>query len=172
MNYNWWIINGWAGFLRPHLLPYWIAISFLYSSCVVRLAFGVYKIKKEDYLLFKVSLCVFVISFCFFVFQSALSYVFTTLMRFYGPYDGYARKWGSYGMSIYQHFGFFVFTLLTVCICSFLTYKVNSQVTAKLINNINENKIKALLFISIFTSPLVFLLSLKEVMQTLFPIWW
>ena len=156
MNYKWHIVTGWARFLRPDSLPYWIVLMFLYSLLVVRLAFSIFKLEKGEHSLLKIALRVFIISFCFFVLQSALSHVYTTLMRFYGPNNSLGRIWSSSGTSINEHDGSFNFTFVTVCICACLTYKANRRFTAKLINENNVDLGVAVLFISFFTSPLVF----------------
>jgi len=169
MNYNWHIVAGWAIFLKPRILPYWMALVFLYSLLVVRLTFAIFKIKKGEYSLLKVSACVSLISFCFFVLQSALSHVFTTLMRFYGPYNGYVRYWEIYGESVFEHSGFFTFSVITYCICAFLIHKANTKFTAKLISDTGINRSEALFRISILTSPLIFFVPLRWFGHILFP---
>lgn len=173
MKYQWQLFAGWIIVLRPYILPFWLILIFLYSLVTVKIILGILKFSKKTYSLFKVSLRVSIISFGLFVLECALTHIFTTLMHFNEPKYGYIAARDGFGLSIYEHAGFFIFTLLSVFVCMYVSYRLNSRFTIHyLTTESNTNKNRAILLISILTSPLVFFITLKELLYILFPINW
>lgn len=167
----WFDFTGWTNMLLPYILPFWLILTFLYSLLIVKIVLTIYRFPKETYSFFKVSLTVSIISFCTFVLECALTHIFATLMRFNDPKYGFVTSRNEFGLSIYQNVGFFIFTLATICICLFITYRLNLHFTVPRLPKI-ENYRYAILIISVLTSPLIFLVSLEQVLQILFPIRW
>jgi len=172
MKNEWIQFKGWGIMLRLYILPFWFVIIFLFSLFIVKMILGVYKFPKAAYSLFKVSLSVSVISFCLFMLESILTHVFAVLMRFNDPEYGFMAVSDSFGLSVYENVGFFVFTFLTVCVCVYLSYIFNSRFTTRILPAIEKSKGRAVLFISIFTSPLIFFVPMKQLLINLFPVKW
>ena len=158
--------------LRPYILPFWIILIFLYTLSISKVVLEVFKIPKEEYSFFKMSLSAFIISFCIFVLECIFTHVFTTLMHFNDPQYGFIAASDSFGLSIYENIGFFIFTLISVCFCVCIIYKLNLRFTMQYLQVASENRNNAILLISILTSPLVFFIPLKQLLYVLLPIKW
>lgn len=172
MKNEWLQFTGWSTILCPDTLPIWLILVFLYTVLTVKVVLGIFKIPKETYSLFKVSLCVYLISFCVFILECALTHIFVTLRHFNDPSYGFIAARDSFGLSIYENISFFIFTFISVCICIYLTYRLNIQFTVKYLTDSGSNKYHAILLISILTSPLIFFISLEKLLEILIPINW
>jgi|AGTN01.2.fsa_nt_gi hypothetical protein len=172
MKNEWLHFTGWVNMLRPYILPFWMILIFFYTLLINKLVLGVFKIPKETYSLFEFSLCTSIICFCAFLLECVFTHVFVTLMHFNDPKYGFVTVRDSFGISIYENISFFVFTFISVCFCTYITYKLNSRFTMQHLTIPSENKNQAILFISILTSPLVFFISLRQALSILIPIRW
>jgi len=172
VNNEWLQFTGWVNMLRPYILPFWFILIFLYSMLTVKVILGFFRYPKETYSLFKVSLCVSLISFFVFILEFVLMHIFMTFRHFNDPNYGFIAARDSFGLSIYGNISFFIFTFISVCICVYLTYKLNMRFTDKYLTDTAINKKFAILLISVFTSPLIFFIPLKQLLKILIPFNW
>ena len=172
MKYDWLYLSGWVNMLLPYILPFWIILTFVYGLLINTLVLKLFKIPKETYSLFKVSICVSAISFCTFLIECIFTHVFTTLMHYNDPKYGFVDVRDGFGLSIYENTVFFIFTLISVCFCIYITYKLNCRFTTQLLANYNGNKKPTIIFISLLTSPFVFFVPLKDLLYMMIPIQW
>lgn len=172
MTYYWLNLTGWGNMFNPFFLPFWLVFVFLYLLLTVNIILGFSDFPENTYSLSKVTLCVFIISFCLFVNEYILTHIYATLKHFNAPQ--YGR-----GLDIYDNLGYFIFTLLTVCLCAYFSYRLHLRFTAKYLTSTNASKHNTILLISVLTSPIIFLISpknflnfLEDLLFFLFPLSW
>ena len=168
MGNEWLHITGWANMLKPHLLLFWLALTFLYSVLVTKVALSMFSIPRHTYSVSTLSLCVSLISFCTFVVECVFIHIFANLMHYNDPQYGYVSAWDSYGLNIYENVDFLLFTIVSVVFCIYISYRLNTRFTLKRLRTSNLTSTKPMLLVSVLTSPIIFLFHWKRCLMLLF----
>lgn len=153
--------------LRPSIFPFWVILTYLYAIPVIKIVMTICKIPKHSYWFFELTPCVALISFCVFVLACTLIHIFVTLMHLNDPRYGFVSIRDFFGLSIYNNSSYFIYTLVIICICVFLCYKLNMYFTMTHLAEVIENKKLAVMLISVFTSPLIFFIPLEKIINTI-----
>jgi hypothetical protein len=169
MEYDWLYFAGWINMLRPPFLFFLIILIVIYASLISVLILAIFRIPKKTYSFLKVSLSVSAISFCVFVIEGIFTHVFTTIMHYNDPRYGFVDTRDNLGLSSYENTTLFLFTLISVCLCIYITYRLNRRFTARLLAKFDGNKKPAIVLISLLTSPFIFFASLKEIIYFVIP---
>jgi len=164
MNYRWFDLTCWVSMLYLHILPYWVVLTYIYALIVSFAVVVACRLPRKAYSFFKLYICVATISLGTFFLECVINHIFTVLMRFN---DSRFYNQGAIGHSMYENATLFAFTLISVCFCVYISYKLNMRYSLQYIVATWRNRGRIILLISILTSPLVFFIPIKEIIQSL-----
>jgi len=163
VNYNWFEFTGWLQMLYLHILPYWVVLTYIYTLIITKVILVACRVPKESYSFFSVSSWVALISTCTFLLECVICHIFTVLMHF-NDHRYYVQ--GGVGYSIYENVTYFSFTLINVCFCAYICYRLNMRFTLQHIVLTGGNRERAILLISILTAPFIFLVPIVEIVHS------
>jgi len=161
MKYNWFEFTGWVNMIRPYILPFWVVLTYIYTLIITKIVLVVCKVTREGCFFFKLFFSVALISCCVFILECVFSHIFATLMRYN---DGTYTE--ILGLSIYENMVYFTFTLISVCFCAYVCYKLNMRFSLHHIATTGGNRELAILLMSLLTSPLVFFIPINEIIYS------
>jgi len=162
---EWIILTGW-GWLSLSFLPYTFVIIFIYSMAVSKISLMIFRIPDYYYSVVKVAIRVSVISFSTFMLQYAITHIFELASRLRSPAFNHLPGW-RHNIYIYSHLGLFIATILGICLCLYISYRLNLRFTYKclLVTSSDEHKqtCKALTLISVLTAPFIYLIPVEQI---------
>jgi len=145
-------MDGWA-YILLKAPPFWILI-FLQISICTAIILKKFKVTKDTHPVFKILLIECGISLSLHFLASILLLAFNVFLSF-TPFDHII------GESIYMHPVVFISALITVCMCFRASHKLNLRFVAPHLADSLENKSRLIKWLTVFSTPFLFLLPIE-----------